>query len=150
VLPPAGSNLTINGNWTIILDIDPAPLDFLIVDGTIYADDSRNINITANSIHIRYGNISAGSQGNPFLHKFVIQINGQQNSTGYTIDSIISANKFLVVTGSLNLYGNSPSTVTTYLTQSAFNGSSTIHIGASSGWNIGDTIVLSPSFGRWN
>lgn len=66
VLPQAGSNVTINGNWTVMLDIDPAPLDFLIIDGTLFANNTRNVNITANSIHIRYGNISAGSPSVPF------------------------------------------------------------------------------------
>jgi hypothetical protein len=149
-VPVAGSNVTLNGNWTVVLDVDPAPLDFLIVDGTIFADDTRNVNLIANSIHIRYGNISAGSASTPFLHNFTIQLNGLQTSLGYTIDSVIAANKFLVVTGSLNLYGNTPGTVTTYLSASAFAGDSLLYVGGNSGWNAGDSLVLSPSFGVYN
>ena len=67
-LPQAGDNVTLNGNWTVILDVDPAPLDYFIIDGTLVADDSRNVNITANSIFIRAGNLTAGSTSSPFLH----------------------------------------------------------------------------------
>jgi hypothetical protein len=145
VVPQAGDNVTVNGNWTVLLDIDPNPLNYLVVDGTLVADDSRNVNITANSIHIRAGNITAGSPGNPFLHNFTIQLNGKKTDNGFYIDPIISANKFLVVTGSLNLYGKTPGTVTTYLAQTALKGSSTIFVGSSTDWNVGDTLVLSPS-----
>ena len=66
----------VNGNWTVILDIDPNPLNNLTIDGTIVADDTRDVNITANFIHIRAGNFTAGSKSNPFLHKLNFQING--------------------------------------------------------------------------
>jgi len=59
-----------------MLDIDPAPIGYFVVDGTIVSDDTRDVNITAKSIHIRAGNISAGNPSTPFQHKFTIQING--------------------------------------------------------------------------
>jgi hypothetical protein len=50
------------------------------------------------------------------------------------------------VTGSLNLYGTTPNTISTYLTQSAMSGSSTIYVASSAGWVAGDSIALAPSF----
>ena len=116
VVPQAGDNVTLNGNWTVILDVDPAPLDYFIIDGDLIADDSRDVNITANSIWIRAGNLTAGSKNSPFLHKFTIQINGQKTDYGQVIDPIIAGNKFMVVTGILNIHGNAPASVSTYLT----------------------------------
>ena len=52
----------------------------------------------------------------------------------------------MVVTGSLNLYGNPPSTVNTYLKESAIAGSSSIVVNAHTDWAVGDTIVISSSF----
>ena len=95
---------------------------------------------------MRAGNISAGAAGNPFLHNFVIQINGQKTDFGFVIDPLIAANKFMVVTGSINLFGKAPNSVNTYLTQTATATSSTIWVGSRTDWVAGDTLVLSPSF----
>jgi hypothetical protein len=118
----------------------------MIIDGTLVADDTRNVNITANAIFIRAGNITAGSSSDAFQHQFTIQINGHKEDVGYYIDPIIAGSKYFVVTGSLNLYGKTPSTISTYLTQSAFSGSSTINVGSSTGWVVGDSIAIAPSF----
>jgi hypothetical protein len=61
VVPRAGDNVTINGNWTVKLNVDPAALNYLIIDGDVFADDTRDVNITANAIHVRAGSIIAGS-----------------------------------------------------------------------------------------
>lgn len=53
--------MTVNGNWSLILDVDPAPLNYLIIDGTLIANNTRNVNITANNIFIRAGSLIAGS-----------------------------------------------------------------------------------------
>lgn len=149
-LPQAGDNLTVNGNWTVILDVDPAYLNNLTVDGTLIADDTRDVNITANFIHIRAGNITAGSSKLPFLHNFTIQLNGQKTDSGFYIDPIIAASKLMVVTGVLNLHGVTPSTVTTTLSKTALQGSSTIFVSSRSDWVQYDTIVLSPSFSTYS
>lgn len=138
VLPQAGDNVTLNGNWTVILDIDPAVLNYFIIDGTLVADDTRDVNITANSIFIRAGNLTAGSTGTPFIHKMTIQINGQKTDTGYTIDPIVAGNKFMVVTGILNLHGNAPGSTITTLSQPARAGATTISVSSSTGWAVGD------------
>lgn len=150
VVPQAGDDVVVNGNWTVILDVDPAPLNYLIIDGTVIADDTRDVNITANSIHIRAGNLSAGRPDAPFLHNFVVQINGLRTDNGWTIDPTLAGRKYMVVTGILNLHGVAPTTVTTFLTQTVASGSSTIFVDSSTDWAVGDTIVLSPSFSTYS
>jgi hypothetical protein len=78
VVPAATENVTVNGNWTVLLDIDPAPANYLIIDGTLIADDTRDVNITARSIFIRAGNVTAGSPSTPFQHKFTIQVSNSK------------------------------------------------------------------------
>ncbi len=146
VLPKAGDNVTIDSSWTVLLDVDPAPLNYLIVDGSLFADDTRDVNLTANAIHIRNGNITAGNPTTNFYRNFVIQINGYKTDNGFYIDPILAGNKYFVITGSLNLNGFAPTTVTTVLTKTAFRGDTVINVAASIDWRIGDTLVLSPSF----
>ena len=146
VLPKDGDNITVNGNWTVMLDVDPAVLNNLTIDGRLVVNDTRDINITANSIFIRSGNITAGSKTNPFNHTFTIQINGNKNDAGFVIDPLVGGNKFFVVTGILDLYGKAPSSVITPLTQTAAAGSNVLHVSSNTGWVAGDELVLSPSF----
>ena len=115
VVPQPGDNVTVNGNWTVLLDVDPSYLNNLTIDGTLVADDTRDINITANFIHIRAGNVTFGSAAKPFRHKVTFQINSLKTDNGFVIDPIIAGNKHFVVTGVLSLHGISPSTVTTTL-----------------------------------
>ena len=121
-----------------------------MVDGALIADDTRDINITANSIHVRAGKILAGNSTKPFEHKFTIQVNGNKADNGFYIDPIVAGNKYFVVTGSLELFGVAPATTITYLTETALKGSTSIKVSAQSGWKVGDTIVLSPSFSTFN
>lgn len=148
-VPGYMQNVTVNGNWTVLLDIDPAPADYMIIDGTIIADDTRDVNITARSIFIRAGNISIGTEANPFQHKFTIQVTNIKEDHGWYIDPLIAGNKYVVVTGSLNLYGIAPTTVTTSLTATALAGDTLLFVASSTDWGVGDTLALSPSYGNY-
>jgi hypothetical protein len=77
-VPKANQNVTVPGEWILVLDMDPLPAAYMIIDGTLIADDTRDVNITANAIFIRAGNITAGSPSNPFQHQFTIQINANK------------------------------------------------------------------------
>lgn len=121
-------------------------MNYFIVDGDLVVDDSININITAKIVHIRAGSLTVGEPGTPFIHNFTIQINGNQLDPNYYLDPLLSGNKLFIVTGSLALYGNKPSTVYTELTQTALKRATQIYVAAQSGWKIGDSLALYPSF----
>jgi hypothetical protein len=55
-----------------------------------------------------------------------------------------------VVTGQLNLYGVAPPTVSTYLTKAAFAGSTSLYVNSNTGWIVGDSLVVSPSFSTFS
>ena len=56
----------------------------------------------------------------------------------------------MVVSGTLNIHGVVPSTVTTYLKQTAMKNDSAIFVNSKSGWAVGDTIVIAPTFSAWD
>jgi hypothetical protein len=145
-IPKAGDNVTVKGEWRLVLDMDPNPINNLTIDGNLIADDSRDVNIVANFIFIRAGNFTAGSPTNPFTHKLNIQLNGNKTDTARVIDPLLTGNKLFVVTGSLNLYGSPPTTVIATLTETAFKGTNMIKVDDNTDWKAGDTITLAPSF----
>lgn len=62
------------------------------------------------------------------------------------IDPTVGSNKYMVVTGTLNLYGFGPTTVWTRLTAKAAAGATTISVASTAGWAVGDEIVIGPTF----
>ena len=56
----------------------------------------------------------------------------------------------MAVTGRLDLYGNSPGTVWTRLTETALAGSTTIKVQRSNDWKVGDWLVLGPSYNQFS
>lgn len=130
--------------------MDPAVANELIIDGSLIVDDTRDVNITAKFIFIRAGNLTVGRPSLPFTHKFTIQLNGKKSDIGSVVDPIVAGSKMFVVTGTLNLFGVRPSTVTTYLKQTALANSNTIFVSSSTDWIVGDQIALAPSFSASN
>lgn len=137
-MPLAGENVTVNGNWTIIMDVDPAPCQFLQIDGDVIVEDKANRNITCESIWIRAGSLIAGTAADPFTHNLTIQLNGLKNASGYTFDPALQGSKIFVVTGELKLYGTAPATLFSRLTTAAMAGETQMIVDGLSGWAVGD------------
>lgn len=90
--------------------------------------------------------MKAGEAGAAFTHSLKIQLNGNQNATGFTVSPQLTGNKMFVVTGRLELYGTAPSTVWTTMTTFANAGATSITVSNSTGWKVGDEIGIAPSF----
>jgi hypothetical protein len=73
-------------------------------------------------------------------------INGNKNDGGYVFTPEFAGNKHFVVSGSLELYGETPETTWTMLEEFAEEGDTSIMVGSTEGWEVGDEIVLGPSF----
>ena len=144
-MPASGANVTVNGNWTIIMDVDPAPSTFLTIDGDVFVSD-RDTVIQADSIFIRAGSLNAGNTTSPFKYKLNIILTGTKTGPNYVINPTVAGNKFLVVTGVLSLYGQPPSTVWTQLAAKASAGATTITVASAGGWAVGDELAIAPSF----
>lgn len=76
-LPAAGDNVTVNGNWTIIMDMDPAPIKYLTIDGDVLVGN-RDTQITASTIWIRAGSLTAGNASSPFNYSLTITLTGNK------------------------------------------------------------------------
>lgn len=129
------------------MDVDVIGLDNLTIDGDVFLTDN-NRQLSANFIWIRYGSINAGNSSTPYNYNFTITLNGEKSAKTYTIDEELSVNKHIVVTGALNLFGQVPSTVSTRLTAAANPGDTTITVGSTSGWAVGNRIGIAPSFSK--
>lgn len=64
--------------------------------------------------------------------------------------SELSGSKMLVVSGILNLFGTPPYVPFSYLGDTATKGQKLINVASNMGWNAGDKIGFSPSFGKYN
>lgn len=73
-------------------------------------------------------------------------MNGEKSAKTYTIDDLTSLNKYIVVTGALRLYGKVPTVVSTKLTAIANVGATTINVISTSGWAVGNTLGIAPSW----
>lgn len=62
------------------------------------------------------------------------------------VDNSLAGNKLLVVSGTLNIYGKSPATTWTKLTSTLFATGTSMIVASTSGWNVGDELVIAPSF----
>ena len=146
-LPAAGENVTIEGPWTMIMDVDPAPIEYLLIEGDLAIPSNRaTANLIVDSMWIRSGSLKAGNSSTPFTGDLTIQINGNKNDPGYVFTPEVVGNKQVLVTGDLHLYGVAPSTTWTRLKSFANQGDTSITVDSVSGWNVGDQIVLGPSF----
>lgn len=73
----------------MVMDINPKPINILIIDGDLVVDDKlENGNLTANGIWVRYGMLNVGNSSNqPFPNNFTIQLNGKTTDSGFVVDS---------------------------------------------------------------
>jgi hypothetical protein len=83
------------------MDIDPAIINYLHVDGILIFDRSRDNKLEASYIWVNKGIIRIGSSDNPFINNANIILHGNKNDNYLVIDPNASGNKMLVVTGGL-------------------------------------------------
>jgi hypothetical protein len=58
--------------------MNPLPMDYLVIDGDLFIEDTQDFNITVNNMWIKSGTVHAGSKNKPFTHNLVFQINGER------------------------------------------------------------------------
>jgi hypothetical protein len=127
------------------MDIDPAEIYVFEIQGDVIVDDRDTI-VTAHYMWVRSGSFRAGNSTNPFAYNLDITIAGAIDSPTFVINPVMAANKHIIVTGRLSLYGTPPTTIWTKLTSKATAGDSSITVEALQDWAVGDEIVIAPSF----
>ena len=100
-MPQPGDNVSIHGNWTIKMNIDPVEMQFFYIDGDVIIPEDISVNIVAKSIWIRAGSLKAGNSTHPHTGTVNIEIKGNKNDVGYVINPEIAGTKLFVVHGLL-------------------------------------------------
>jgi hypothetical protein len=101
-MPKEGDNITIPCEWTVMMDMNPVRIGYFEINGNIIIEDNRDFTIVAENIWITgSGSVKAGSAENPFSRSLIIQLNGNQMATGFTVSPDLTGNKMFVVTGRL-------------------------------------------------
>lgn len=113
-------------------------------------DQSRDNRLEAFNIWVRNGILSAGQPGSPFPNKVDIVLHGEISSPYIVLDPEAEGNKMLAVTGTLALYGAAPRVVKTRLAAIAPVGATSILLTDRPDWNVGDEIVIGPTYSGWN
>lgn len=146
VLPVAGDNVTVPFAWNIILDVSVPAFDNVIVNGYLVFDPTLDHTFEANKIWVNQGFISIGSKATPYAKKAKIILNGEKDDDYMVLDPDASGNKMLAVTGGIEFYGTVPDNIWTKLTKIAKVGDTTIEVITAAGWNVGDEIVVGPTY----
>ena len=133
-VPVAGANVVIPKETDIVLDVSPAPLSSLRIEGTLTADE-RDLELTANDIHV-YGSLIVGTERTPFAHRMVFTLTGDDPGGD-------APSKMIAVYGSgrLELHGESRQ-AWTRLAATATAGSTQLLLETSPNWRSGDRIVI--------
>lgn len=149
VLPAAGADVTIPANQTVKLDMANVTLGSLIVEGNLFVEG--NAVIEAAFIWIQ-GKFWAGNASNPYTNSLTIRITGTSSAgANYTFGDQ-SANKLIVVTGSMTLYAAVNAFPYSVLAdkvtadQTTAINLDTASFGQTLNWAADDEIIIAPSF----
>lgn len=140
--------MTIPGPWTIMMDVTPAPINFLKIDGDIIIPPNNlDVTISANGIWVRAGSIKAGTSTAPHPGKINFELLGNRADAGFVFNEDTAGNKIFVINGRVEIYGTVPTTVWTRAKSTVRRGDTRITLTSSvSDWQVGDWLAIGPSF----
>lgn len=145
-LPQDGDNVTIPFAWRITMDVDPPVLNYLLVNGILTFDQMRDNKLEAHYIWVKQGELNIGKQNTPYIYNAEIILHGEKGDRYLVLDPDASGNKMLAATGKLAMYGTTPGTIWTRLTEIAEKNATTINVAEANDWNVGDKLVIAPSY----
>ncbi|MES2698454.1 MAG: G8 domain-containing protein [Pseudomonadota bacterium] len=137
-VPQAGDAVTIARGMDVLLDIDPAALRSLTIDGTLRFADERDIGLETEWIYVRGGALEIGTEADPFTHNATITLTDAV--PGEDVNSM-GDRGIMLMRGTLNLHGNRANSWTK-LTRTVPAGGKEIEVLDASEWRVGDRIVL--------
>ncbi|MGX7896389.1 G8 domain-containing protein [Tsuneonella sp. HG222] len=137
-VPAAGDAVVIARDMDVLLDVEPAPLRSLTVDGKLTFADTRDIELQTDWIYLRGGELQIGTEAKPYKHNATITLTDKV--PGEDVNTM-GDRGILAMRGTLNLHGDRGNSWTK-LSRTADKGATTIAVLDASGWRKGDTIVL--------
>lgn len=131
--PQAGAVVHIERGRTIVLDVDPAPMQRLVVDGRLVIAD-RDVRIATGGIVVR-GTLTAGHGWQRFAHHLDIVLDGASHDGGALT---VGRN------GTANFFGVTR-TPWVHLAATASAAARDLHLDAAPTWRVGDRIAIAPT-----
>eukprot|EP00761_Pharyngomonas_kirbyi_P010107 gb/GECH01010125.1/.p1 GENE.gb/GECH01010125.1/~~gb/GECH01010125.1/.p1 ORF type:complete len:3495 (+),score=610.83 gb/GECH01010125.1/:1-10485(+) len=148
-VPVEGDDVVIEKGKTIMLDVQPAKLNTLTIQGALEFIDSFNVTLETTYIFLKGGDIRIGKSNQPFHHNAEIKLNGDRNTFPLLINNDLNLGpKVLAIFGNAELYGKPRNRVWTYLAETASQGSNSIVLEGDMDWMQGEEIIISTSKSR--
>ena len=137
-VPEEGDAVTITRDMDVLLDVNPAPLRSLTIQGKLRFSNERDLELATEWIYLPGGELEIGTEARPHTRKATITLT--DNVPGEDINTM-GDRGIILLRGTLNLHGDREHTWTK-LARTAEAGSSAIELLDASGWQVGDEIVL--------
>jgi cell migration-inducing and hyaluronan-binding protein len=137
-VPGAGEAVTIPRGTEVTLDVQPAALRSLTIEGKLRFADTRDIELTTEWIYLPGGTLEIGTEAARYRHNATITLT--DTVPGENINSM-GDRGIMLLRGTLELHGNRDHSWTK-LDGTALAGSTSIKVLDASEWRTGDEIVL--------
>ena len=142
-VPGKDAVVTIDKDMNVVLDVSPAPLHGLTINGKLSFADNKDLELTTEWIMV-HGELEIGTEAKPHTRNATITLTDNVKDeditgTGGTNDR--SDRGIMLMGGTLNLHGNRTNSWTK-LSKTAEAGSNSIEVLNAAGWRAGDAIVL--------
>lgn len=137
-VPAAGAAVTIPRGTDVVLDVDAPSLRSLTIQGSLTFSDERDISLESEWIYVPGGSLTIGTADNPHMSNATITLT--DNIEGEDINTM-GDRGIMLMQGTLNLHGTSENTWSK-LSATAERGATSIELLDTSGWSVGDEIIL--------
>ena len=137
-VPAAGDKVTIGRDKDVVLDVSPAALGGLSIDGKLSFSNDADLTLTAEWIMV-HGELAIGTADSPHTRKATITLT--DNVKGEDVMGGMGDRGIMLSGGTLNLHGDRKNTWTK-LAATAAAGSTSIQVLNAAEWRVGDEIVL--------
>ena len=138
--PQEGDEVIIPANKHIILDENPPALGGITIQGTLEFDE-QDLELISEWI-IVHGELRIGSEDDLFQHQATITLNDIDTAAN---QMEMGTRGIMVMGGSLELHGTSPSVIWTKINEHAPAGSTSLSLIENVDWNVDDEIVIAPT-----
>ncbi|MEO5923819.1 MAG: G8 domain-containing protein [Bryobacteraceae bacterium] len=141
-VPGKDAMVTIDRDMDVVLDVSPAALHGLTINGKLSFADDKDLELSAEWIMV-HGELEIGTESKPFTHKATITFtdNIKGEDFGGMGGNDRSDRGIMLMGGTLNLHGPEKSTWTK-LAKTAEAGSASIEVLNAADWKAGEEIVL--------
>src|SRR6202000_971142 len=137
-VPREGDAVTIARDKDVVLDVNPAALRSLTIEGKLSFSNDRDLELKTEWIYLPGGELDIGSEAHPHTAKATITLT--DNVKDENIDTM-GDRGIMLLNGTLSLHGDRKNSWTK-LSATAKAGAAKIQVLDASGWRKGDVIVL--------